>query len=132
MSPDEEKAFEDRIDGSDWRVPPKPDAMVIAELRAERDKLRAMLDRAFDEYIGGGEEPVSLHDAFVALRDGESPKAAQMPGVDCGMCKGTGRLVPTATQCAKCGLLRDMPGPLCWACEPKATPFTSSGAEKKA
>lgn len=44
-------------------------AEALERLYKERDMLRAMLERAFDEYIGQGDEPVSLHESQAALRD---------------------------------------------------------------
>lgn len=55
-------------------------ADTLERLYRERDMLRAMLDRAFDEYIGQGDEPESLLESQAALMDYESRRAAQSSG----------------------------------------------------
>ncbi len=68
MTGDEEKAFEDRLDGSDWAVPPMPDALVIAELRAEVERLRAALKVAHDHILTIDEAAVACHEMLMKER----------------------------------------------------------------
>lgn len=54
---------EDNIDTSDWAVPPMPDRIVIADLRAEVERLRLVLE----EIAAFSASPVCVAKANAAL-----------------------------------------------------------------
>ncbi len=82
MNSDDEQAFEDQVDGSDWQVPPKPDAASIAELRAKLTEERERCARHCEilaHFMENGAGPLDepgfrLRQAARKIRQGDPAK----------------------------------------------------------